>query len=40
MLNPNMNYPYPVIRVDEEDYRTTIFKGELTVNLQYTKSFL
>lgn len=34
MLNPNMNYPYPVIRVDEEDYRTTIFKGELTVNLQ------
>lgn len=34
MLNPNMNYPYPVIRVDEEDYRTTIFKGDLTVNLQ------
>ena len=34
MLNPNMNYPYPVIRVDEEDYRTTIFKGELAVNLQ------
>ena len=34
MLNPNMNYPYPVIRVSEEDYRTTIFNGDLTVNLQ------
>lgn len=34
MLNPNMNYPYPVIRVSEEDYRSTIFKGELVVNLQ------
>lgn len=34
MLNPNINYPYPVIRVREEDYRTTVFKGELTVNLQ------
>lgn len=34
MLNPNMNYPYPVIRVDEEDYRTTTFKGEMSVNLQ------
>lgn len=34
MLNPNINYPYPVIRVYEEDYRTTIFKGELAVNLQ------
>ena len=27
MLNPNMNYPYPVIRVSEEDYRSTVFKG-------------
>lgn len=34
MLNPNINYPYPVIRVREEDYRTTVFKGELAVNLQ------
>lgn len=34
MLNPNINYPYPVIRTYEEDYRTTVFKGELTVNLQ------
>ena len=34
MLNPNMNYPYPVVRVYEEDYRTTIFKGDLSVNLQ------
>ncbi|MDD6881216.1 MAG: hypothetical protein PUE18_06530, partial [Firmicutes bacterium] len=34
MLNPNMNYPYPVIRVSEEDYRSTVFKGELVVNLQ------
>lgn len=29
-----MNYPYPVIRVSEEDYRNTIFKGDLSVNLQ------
>jgi hypothetical protein len=34
MLNPNMNYPYPLVRTHEEDYRSTIFKGELTVNLQ------
>ena len=34
MLNPNINYPYPVIRDHLEDYRSTIFKGELTVNLQ------
>lgn len=34
MLNPNINYPYPVIRVHTEDYRTTVFKGELAVNLQ------
>lgn len=34
MLNANMNYPYPVIREYEEDYRTTVFKGALTVNLQ------
>lgn len=34
MLNPNMNYPYPVIRVNEDDYRNTVFKGDLTVNLQ------
>lgn len=34
MLNPNINYPYPVIRAYEEDYCTAIFKGELAVNLQ------
>lgn len=34
MLNPNINYPYPVIRAHEEDYRTTVFKGELVVNLE------
>lgn len=34
MLNPNINYPYPVIRARQEDYRTTIFKGELAVNIQ------
>ena len=34
MLNPNINYPYPVIRDHAEDYRTTVFKGALTVNLQ------
>lgn len=34
MLNPNINYPYPVIRTYTEDYRTTVFNGELTVNLQ------
>ena len=34
MLNPNMNYPYPVIRTSEEDYCSTVFKGELVVNLQ------
>lgn len=34
MLNPNINYPYPVIRAREEDYRTTVFIGELCVNLQ------
>lgn len=34
MLNPNINYPYPVIRAHEEDYRTTVFKGDLVVNLQ------
>ena len=34
MLNPNINYPYPVIRDHTEDYRTTIFKGALSVNLQ------
>ncbi len=33
MLNPNINYPYPVIRSYVEDYRTTIFKGDLAVNL-------
>lgn len=33
MLNTNMNYPYPVIREHAEDYKNTIFKGSLTVNL-------
>ena len=34
MLNPNINYPYPVIRAYEEDYRSTVFNGDLIVNLQ------
>ena len=34
MLNTNINYPYPVIRSYVEDYKTTIFTGKLTVNLQ------
>lgn len=34
MLNANINYPYPVVRESCEDYRTTFFKGALTVNLQ------
>ena len=34
MLNPNINYPYPVIRAYMEDYRTTVFKGEMAVHLQ------
>lgn len=34
MLNANINYPYPVIRDYTEDYKTTTFKGELTVNIQ------
>lgn len=34
MLNPNINYPYPLIREKAEDYRTTIFTGALAVNLQ------
>ena len=34
MLNPNISYPYPVIRVSEEDYQSTIFKGNLKVELQ------
>ena len=34
MLNPNINYPYPVIRASEEDYHSTTFKGDLVVNLQ------
>lgn len=34
MLNININYPYPVIRSYTEDYKTTVFKGKLTVNLQ------
>lgn len=33
MLNPNINYPYPVIRAYKEDYRTTVFEGALVVNL-------
>lgn len=34
MLNTNINYPYPVIRSYTEDYKTTVFLGSLTVNLQ------
>lgn len=34
MLNANINYPYPVIRNHAEDYCTTIFNGELAVNLE------
>ena len=34
MLNDNINYPYPVIRDHAEDYKTTVFQGALTVNLQ------
>lgn len=34
MLNPKINYPYPVIRAYKEDYHTTVFKGTLAVNLQ------
>lgn len=34
MLNPNMNYPYPLIRDHVEDYRNTVFTGALAVNLQ------
>lgn len=34
MLNTNVNYPYPVIRSYAEDYKTTVFPGSLTVNLQ------
>lgn len=34
MLNPNISYPYPLIRVSEEDYHSTIFKGNLKVELQ------
>lgn len=35
MLNPNINYPYPLIRAYVEDYCTTVFKGDMTVNLQH-----
>ncbi len=31
MLNVNMNYPYPLIRDYEEDYKETIFQGDLEV---------
>lgn len=31
MLNININYPYPVIRPNEEDYVNTVFTGDLTV---------
>lgn len=34
MLNTKINYPYPIIREYVEDYKTTIFTGDLTVNLQ------
>lgn len=33
MLNADMNYPYPVIRAYPEDYKDTIFKGTLAVNV-------
>lgn len=34
MLNAKINYPYPVIRAELQDYRSTIFKGSLKVNLR------
>lgn len=34
MLNANINYPYPVIREYAEDYRNTIFTGELAVRIE------
>lgn len=33
MLNANISYPYPVIRTYVEDYKTTVFKGTMAVNL-------
>ena len=34
MFNVNINYPYPVIREYEEDYKSTSFTGELAVCLE------
>ena len=34
MLNVNVNYPYPIVREDPDDYRNTIFIGELEVHLK------
>lgn len=33
MLNPNINYPYPIIRTYVGDYKTTVFTGDLKVNI-------
>lgn len=34
MLNPNNNFPYPVLRESAEDYNSTVFQGNLTVELE------
>lgn len=34
MLNVNINYPYPLLREYVEDYKRTIFTGELSVRLE------
>ena len=34
MLNVNINYPYPLLREYVEDYKSTIFTGELSVRLE------
>lgn len=34
MLNVNINYPYPLLREYAEDYKSTIFTGELSVRLE------
>lgn len=33
MLNININYPYPLIREEADDYQTTVFSGNFSVNL-------
>lgn len=34
MLNDRVNYPYPIVRSFLEDYKTTVFTGALSVNLE------